>query len=131
MGKAPLFVRPPTDAERRALEDGLRSSDAFVLRRAQIILASAEGEQVGVIAPRVGFSGQAVRAVIQAFNAHGVAALRQRSRRNRIIYRSFDTAGPEAVRDVLHRRPPDLDNPPRVWTPDLPADVAPGHGPPP
>jgi hypothetical protein len=46
MGKAPLFVRPPTDAERQALEDSLRSSDAFVLRRAPIILASARGETV-------------------------------------------------------------------------------------
>src|SRR5437868_11979058 len=124
MGKAPLFVRPPTDVERRALEDGLRSPDAFVLRRAQIILASAQGEQVGVIAPRVGFSGQAVRAVIQAFNAHGVAALRQRSRRNRIIYRSFDTAGAEALRDVLHRSPRDFDKPTGVWTLELAADVA-------
>jgi len=128
MGKAPLFVRPPTDAERRALEDGLRSPDAFVLRRAQIILASAQGEQVGVIAPRVGFSGQAVRAVIQAFNAHGVAALRQRSRRNRIIYRSFDTAGAEALRDVLHRSPRDFDKPTGVWTLDLAAEVAQEQG---
>src|ERR687886_2733633 len=105
MGKAPLVVRPPTDAERQALEDGLRSPDAFVLRRAQIILASAQGEQVGVIAPRVGFSGQAVRAVIRAFTAQGVAALRQRSRRNRIIYRSFDTAGAGGVRALLPPRP--------------------------
>ena len=79
MGKAPLFVRPPTDAERQALEDSLRSPDAFVLRRAQIILASAQGDQVGVIAPRVGFSGQAVRDVIHAFNAQGVAVLRARA----------------------------------------------------
>src|SRR3954452_8669441 len=101
MGKAPLFVRPPTDAERQALEDGLRASDAFVLRRAQIILASAQGDQVGAIAPRVGLSGQAVRDVIHAVNAQGVAVnaqgvavnaqgvavLRERSRRNRVIYR--------------------------------------------
>jgi transposase len=124
MGKAPLFVRPPTDAERQALEDGLRSPDAFVLRRAQIILASAQGEQVGVIAPRVGFSGQAVRAVIQAFNAQGVAALRQRSRRNRIIYRSFDTAGAEALRALLHQSPRLFDKPTSVWTLDLAAEVA-------
>src|ERR671924_519661 len=58
MGKAPLFVRPPTDAERQALEDGLRSPDAFVLRRAQIILASAQGEQVGVIAPAAASAGR-------------------------------------------------------------------------
>jgi transposase len=106
------------------LEDGLRSSDAFVLRRAQIILASAQGEPVGVIAPRVGFSGQAVRDVIHAFNAQGVAALRQRSRRNRVIYRSFDTAGAEALRDVLHRSPRDFDKPTGVWTLDLAAEVA-------
>src|SRR5437660_1107094 len=59
----PLYVRPVTDAERHALEDRLRSPDAFVLRRAQIVLASAAGERVGQIAPRVGFSGQAVRDV--------------------------------------------------------------------
>jgi transposase len=124
MGKAPLFVRPPTDAERQALEDGLRSPDAFVLRRAQIILASTQGDQVGAIAPRVGFSGQAVRDVIHAFNAQGVAALGQRSRRNHVIYSSFDTAGAEALRDLLHRSPRDFDRPTGVWTLELAADVA-------
>jgi transposase len=124
MGKAPLCVRPPTDAERQVLEDGLRSPDAFVLRRAQIILASAQGEPVGVIAPRVGFSGQAVRDVIRAFNAQGVAALRQRSRRNRVIYRSFDTAGAEALRALLHQSPRLFDKPTSVWTLALAADVA-------
>jgi transposase len=124
MGKAPLFVRPPTDAERQALEDGLRSSDAFVLRRAQIILSSAQGDQVGAIAPRVGFSGQAVRDVIHAFNAQGVAALRQRSRRNRIIYSSFDTAGAEALRALLHQSPRLFDQPTSVWTLELAAEVA-------
>src|SRR5947208_9145334 len=124
MGKAPLFVRPPTDAERQALEDALRSPDAFVLRRAQIIRASAQGEQVGVIAPRVGFSGQAVRNVIRAFNARGVAALQQGSRRNRVIYSSFDTAGAEAVRALLHQSPRLFDKPTGVWTLELAADVA-------
>jgi transposase len=124
MGKAPLFVRPPTDAERQALEEGLRSPDAFVLRRAQIILASAQGDHVGAIAPRVGFSGQGVRDVIHAFNAQGVATLRQRSRRNRIIYRSFDTAGAEALRTLLHQSPRLFDKPTSVWTLELAAEVA-------
>jgi len=117
-------VRPPTDAERQALEDALRSPDAFVLRRAQIIRASAQGEQVGVIAPRVGFSGQAVRNVIRAFNAHGVAVLQPRSRRNRVIYSSFDTAGAEALRALLHQSPRLFDKPTSVWTLDLAAEVA-------
>jgi hypothetical protein len=37
--------------ERQVLQDSLRASDAFVLRRAQIILASAAGERTGQIAP--------------------------------------------------------------------------------
>jgi transposase len=124
MGKAPLFVRPPTDAEREALEDRLRSPDAFVLRRAQIILASAQGDTVSVIAPRVGFSGQAVRNVIRAFNARGVAVLQQGSRRNRVIYSSFDTAGAEALRALLHQSPRLFDKPTGVWTLELAAEVA-------
>jgi hypothetical protein len=68
MGKKPVFVRPPTDAERQALEAALRSSDAFVLRRAQIILASADQKPAGVIAPLVGFTGQSVRDMIHAFD---------------------------------------------------------------
>src|SRR5438094_7139696 len=128
MRKAPLFVRPPTDAERQALEDGLRSADAFVLRRAQIIRASARGENVGAIAPRVGFSGQAVRDVIHAFNARGLAALQQGSRRNRVIYSSFDTAGAEALRALLHQSPRLFDKPTGVWTLELAADVASERG---
>jgi transposase len=124
MGKAPLFVRPLTDKEREMVEDSLRSPDAFVLRRAQIILASAQGAPVGVIAPRVGYSGQAVRNVIRAFNAHGVTVLQPRSRRNRVIYRSFDTAGAEALRALLHQSPRLFDKPTDVWTLELAAVVA-------
>lgn len=124
MGKAPLLVRPLTDAERETVEDSLRSTDAFVLRRAQIILASAQGDPVGVIAPRVGFSGQAVRNVIRAFNARGVAALRAGSRRNRVIHSSFDTAGAEALRALLHQSPRHFDKPTEVWTLELAAEVA-------
>ena len=124
MGKAPLFVRPPTDAERQVLAESLRAPDAFVVRRAQIILASAQGEPVGVIAPRVGFSGQAVRNVIRGFNAHGVAVLQPRSRRNRVIYSSFDTAGAQALRALLHQSPRLFDKPTSVWTLELAAEVA-------
>ena len=48
--RAPLFVRPLTEEERLRLEAGLRSSDAFVLRRCQILLASARGERPARIA---------------------------------------------------------------------------------
>ncbi|MHB1161503.1 MAG: hypothetical protein ACYC3V_14420 [Chloroflexota bacterium] len=38
--KQAIFVRPLTDDERKQLEAGFRSSDAFVLRRCQILLAT-------------------------------------------------------------------------------------------
>lgn len=42
--KPPIFVRTLSNAERKALERGLRSSDAIVLHRGQILLASARGD---------------------------------------------------------------------------------------
>src|SRR3954452_25200194 len=46
----PIFVREPSDAERARLEAALRASDAFTVRRAQIVLASAEGRRPRAIA---------------------------------------------------------------------------------
>lgn len=43
--KPPIFVRPLSDAERETLKAGLRSPDAFVLRRCQILLASADANK--------------------------------------------------------------------------------------
>jgi hypothetical protein len=124
MARTPLFVRPATEAERQTLEGGVRSADAFVLRRAQIILASAGRERVGAIAPRVGFSRQAVRDVIPACNTKGVAVLQRGSCRNHTTYRCFDSAGAEALRAVLHRPPRDFAKPTSVWTLELAAEVA-------
>lgn len=49
------------DAERKTLEEGLRSKDTFVLRRCQILLASSSGEQATRIAESVGCNDQTVR----------------------------------------------------------------------
>jgi transposase len=124
MGKAPLYVRQPTDAERKALEAALRSSDAFVLRRAQILLASARGELVSQIAPLVGFSGQAVRQVIHTFNQAGLAVLQQRSTRNHTLYYCFDTAAAQRLREILHQSPRRFGKETSLWTLDLAAQVA-------
>jgi hypothetical protein len=70
----PLTVRPLTDAEREALEAGLRSSVARTLRRAQIVLASARGEHVLAIARAVDCNGPAVRNALHAVHASGIAA---------------------------------------------------------
>ena len=120
----PLFVRPLRDSERQTLEGSLRSADAFVLRRAQIVLASAAGERSGQIAPRVGFTPQAVRDVIRAFNARGLDVLRRGASRPGVIYSAFDTPRALALREMLHQSPRLFDQPTSVWTLDLAADVA-------
>ncbi len=120
----PLFAQPLTDAERQALENSLRSPDAFVGRRAQIVRASAAGERSGQIAPRVGFTPQAVREVIRAFNARGLEILRRRSSRPRVIYSAFDTPRAVALREMLHQSPRLFEKPSSVWTVELAAQVA-------
>jgi DNA-binding NarL/FixJ family response regulator len=61
----PLYVRPLRETEQVALEQGLRSKNAFTLRRCQILLASARGTSVREIAAHIGCSVQTVRNTIQ------------------------------------------------------------------
>ena len=121
---SPLSVRPLTDVERQVLQDSLRAADAFVLRRAQIVLASAAGERSGQIAPRVGFTPQGVRDVIHAFNARGLEALRPGSHHPGVVSSAFDTPQALALRDLLHQSPRLFDKPTSVWTLELAAEVA-------
>src|ERR671917_2299202 len=126
--RPPIFVRPLTDAERAQVEAGLRSSDAFVLRRSQIVLASARGERAPAIAHHLGCDDQTVREAFQAFNARGVAALRRGSHRPTIIRAAFDAAGAERLRALLHRSPRAFGKPTSLWTLDLAAEVARAEG---
>ena len=122
--QTPLFARPVTDAERRALEAGLRSSDALVLRRCQILLASARQERSPAIARQVGCSEQAVRNVLHAFNRTGTAALRAGSSRPHTIHVAFDAAHAERLRAMLHQSPRAFAKPTSLWTLPLAAEVA-------
>src|SRR5579875_1775698 len=128
MSTKPLYVRALTDAERQALEAALRSSDAFVLRRSQILLASARGARVSQIAPLVGFSRQGVRDVIAQFNQTGLATLTQHSHRNHTIAYSFDSTAATALRDLLHHSPRLYGKDTSVWTLEVAADVASAQG---
>jgi transposase len=122
--QAPLLVRPPTEEERQVLAAGLRSADAFTLRRCQIVLASARGEHVPAIAPSLGCSEQTVRNAIRAFDARGVAALTEGSSRPHTIHAAFDADGAERLRALLHRSPREFGHPTSVWTLDLAAETA-------
>jgi transposase len=122
--QAPLLVRPPTEEEEQALAAGLRSADAFTLRRCQIVLASARGEHTPAIAHSLGCSDQTVRNAIRAFERAGVAALRAGSSRPHTVHAAFDAAGAERLRTLLHRSPREFGHPTSVWTLELAADSA-------
>jgi transposase len=122
--QVPLVVRPPTEEEQQALAAGLRSADAFPLRRSQIVLASARGEHVPAIAQSLGCSEQTVRNAIRAFDRAGVAALHQGSSRPHTIRAAVDAAGAERLRALLHRSPREFGHPTSVWTLELAAEVA-------
>jgi transposase len=120
----PIFVRPPSDQERRALEAGLRSADAFVLRRCQILLASARGERSSAIAAALGCDDQTVRNVIHGFNAAGLAVPARGSSRPLTVHVAFDAARAERLRDLLHQSPRTFGKPTGLWTLDLAAEVS-------
>ena len=126
--KAPLCVRPLTDAEREQVTQGLRSADAFTLRRCQILLASARGEHARQIGRTLGCSDQAVRNAIKAFNEHGLAVLRRRSSRPQTVRPAFDAAGAEQLRALLHHSPRDFGKDTSVWTLPLAAEVSLAEG---
>jgi transposase len=117
--KSPLYVRPLADAERDALKAGLRSSDAFTLRRSQILAASARGERPSAIARQLGCASQTVRNAIHAFAERGVAALGERSHRNRVVVPTFNAVGLARLQALAHRSPRDFGHPTGVWTLEL------------
>src|ERR687895_1998134 len=65
--KPPMYVGHLPSDEQRRLEKGLRSRDAFELRRCQILLASARGGRPSQIAAHLGCTPQTVRNTIRAY----------------------------------------------------------------
>jgi transposase len=117
-----------TDAERRAVEAGLRSSQAFALRRCQILLASARGDHTPAIAAALGCSDQTVRDAIHACDRAGVASLAPGAKRPHTLRASFDPAAADRLRDLLHRSPRDFGHPTGLWTLELAAATAQAEG---
>src|ERR671925_2055634 len=99
--KPPMFIRALTDAERRQLEADRRTADAFRVRRAQIVLASARQLSPKPIAQLVGCSVQTVRNVIHAFNTRGVEGLEKQSTRPKTAAPVLDAAKCERLQHIL------------------------------
>lgn len=122
--RKPIFVRKLTEAERKQLESSLRSSDAFVLRRSQVILASTRGERAPVIARNLGCNDQTVRNIIRAFERSGLDFLKPGSHRPHTIHVVLDTAKVEKLRDLTQQSPRSFGKPQSLWTLNTIAEVA-------
>ncbi len=122
--KPPIFVRELSKEEREALEAGLRSSDAFVLRRCQILLASSKGERPPRIAENLGCASQTVRNAIHEFNKCGSDALTPGSSRPKEVHAAFDETGAEALRELLRHSPREFGKQTSLWTLEYAAKVS-------
>jgi transposase len=119
----PLYTRDLTEAERQALQEGLRSSSVHTVRRSQIILMSAEEKRkVDDIGQRVGRSGQQVRRVLHAFNREGIEGLKEKKRGRQDDQRALDDAAREQLREIIRRSPRDFGYETSLWTLDVLAD---------
>ena len=126
--RPPIFVRALSDAEHDHLKHGLRSADAFVLRRCQMLLASARGERAPHIAAQLGCDDQTVLDALHAFNTVGLAALTKGSSRPHRTRAAFSPDQAEHLRALAHRSPREFGLPTSIWTLDRLADVSCAQG---
>jgi transposase len=121
--KPPMYVGHLPSDEQRRLEKGLRSRDAFELRRCQILLASARGGRPSQIAAHLGCTPQTVRNTICAYWADATRCLRARSSRPKTAAPMLDEAKRERLRAILHETPRSFGKPTSLWTLRLAAEV--------
>jgi transposase len=119
----PLFIRPLLAAEVRELEASLRSRDAFTLRRAQILLASARGSRSSQIAEFLGCDDQTVRNALRAFQGRGLGCLTAKSSAPHQVRSVWSKARDNELRELLHQSPRVFGKPRSTWTLQLIAQV--------
>src|SRR5262245_39987567 len=101
----PIYVRPLNLQEQAALEEGLRSADAFTLRRAQILLASAARQKPSRIAQGLHCSSQTVRNTLRDFEERGLACLQKGLPIPVTVQPVLTAEKREQLRAILHQSP--------------------------
>src|SRR5215470_15978937 len=124
--RKPIDIRPLTEGEQQTLREGVRSPNAFLFRRCQILRASARGQTARVLGEALGCDEQTVR---HAFNTQGLAALPRRSSApQRTPHAAFNASQREPWRALLHQSPRTFGHPTSLWTLSLAAEVAYAEG---
>jgi transposase len=111
----PLFVRPLSEHEERELRRLVRrSSDANVVRRAQVIRLSSRGKRPGEIAALLDRSCSGVRKIINRFNAEGLGGLPDKPRKGRPPRKTDRYVA--LLKQAVQTSPRDLGYPFSAWT---------------
>lgn len=120
--KPRLYVPPLSATEQQRLGQGLRSADAFTVRRCQILLASARGASPSQIARSLGCTSATVRNALHAFAREGLGCLQEKSSRPHSAKPFLGEVHTEALKDLLHHSPRLFGKPTSLWTLDLVAE---------
>jgi transposase len=124
----PRFLPPLTAAERATLDAGLRSAEAFTVRRCQMLLARAEGQHSTTMARHLRCHDQTVRNAMHAFHQRGLRTLQPTASRPHRPTAVFDTQRRERLRALLHQSPRLYGRSTSVWTLALAAEVSYAQG---
>jgi transposase len=112
----PLCIRSLSAVEEQTLKAGLRSRDAFTLRRSQILLASARGDHSTQIAAYLGCDDQTVRNALRAFQSEGLDCLTAKSSAPKRVKAIWAKERDDELRELLHQSPRLFGKPRSPWT---------------
>ena len=101
----PLFIQSLSAEEKRALEAGLQSRDAFTLRRSQILLARARGHSSSQITEYRGCRNQTVLNALHAFQREGLGCLKAKSSTPKRVQAIWSKERDNELRELLHHSP--------------------------
>lgn len=122
--RKPLYVRSLSEEEQAALRQGLRSSNAFVLRRCQIVLASRAHQHAHQIADQLHCDDETVRRALKAFNPQGLAGLQPGSSRPHQTRDTFSPTSRARLAQIARQSPRTFGHETSVWTLELLAKTA-------
>ena len=112
-----IYARELTKEEQQALEQGLRSSSAFTVRRSQILLNSAIDKlNTREIAEQLRISDQCVRNVIRAFEQAGLTCVEKKSSARQDNQSGFDEPGLSRLKELLRQSPRKYGHESSIWT---------------
>jgi len=119
----PIYVGQLSQEQTKALEAGLHSPSAFTVRRCQILLKSAKGQNAKQIAQQLHCSDQAVRNTIRAYQQQGLSCLQEKSHARHDQQAAIDERGSARLKEIVRLSPRSFDYETSVWTRPMLAEV--------